>query len=89
MRERSFCHVLNASLVWSLSALLVGAALLGIPRTPLEYAAAIFAWGAGLTVAVGAYVALPICPLAAWLVLSAAFMRARSAAPRLAPAPQP
>lgn len=69
--------------------LLVGAALLGVPRTPLEYAAAIFAWGAGLTVAVGAYVALPICPLAAWLVLSAAFMRARSAAPRLAPAPQP
>lgn len=68
--------------------LLIGAALLGVPRSPLDYAAAIFAWGAGLTVAVGYYVALPICPLAAWLVLGAAFMRARSAASRLATAPQ-
>ncbi len=69
--------------------LLIGAALLGAPRSPLEYAAALFAWGAGLTVAVGEFIALPICPLAAWLVLTAAFMRARNAAPRLAPAPQP
>lgn len=68
--------------------LLIGAALLGAPRSALDYAAAIFAWGAGLTVAIGGYIALPICPLAAWLVLAAAFMRARSAAPHLAPAPQ-
>ena len=67
--------------------LLIGAALLGIPRSPLEYTAAIFAWGAGLTVAVGQFVALPICPIAAWLVLAAALMRARSVAPRPAPAP--
>ncbi|MGQ0533648.1 MAG: glycosyltransferase family 87 protein [Caulobacteraceae bacterium] len=69
--------------------LLVGAAMLGAPRSPSEYAAAIFAWGAGLTVAVGEYVALPICPIAAWLVLAAAFMRARSAASLPAPALQP
>lgn len=69
--------------------LLVGAALLGAPRSPLEYAAAMLAWGAGLTVAVGEYVALPICPLAAWLILCAAFMRARSVGPLPAPAPQP
>ena len=66
---------------YDFTVLLVGAALLGAPRTPLDYTAAIFAWGAGLTVAAGYYVALPICPLAAWLVLGAAFMRARSAAP--------
>lgn len=69
--------------------LLIGAALLGAPRSSLEYAAAIFAWAAGLTVAVGYYVALPVCPLAAWLVLAVAFTRARNAAPRPAPAPQP
>lgn len=68
--------------------LLIGVALLGIPRSPLEYAAAIFAWGAGLTVAVGQFIALPVCPLAAWLVLGAALMRAKNAAPRPAPAPQ-
>ncbi|MGD9979010.1 MAG: glycosyltransferase family 87 protein [Hyphomonadaceae bacterium] len=69
--------------------LLIGAALLGAPRSRLDLAAAIFAWGAGLTVAVGEYVALPVCPLAAWLVLGAAFMRARSADLLRAPAPQP
>ncbi|OQW55321.1 MAG: hypothetical protein A4S17_06325 [Proteobacteria bacterium HN_bin10] len=69
--------------------LLIGAALLGIPRTRLELAAAIAAWGAGLTVAIGEFIALPLCPLAAWLVLAAAFMRARSAASRPAPALQP
>lgn len=69
--------------------LLIGAALLGAPRTPLEYAAAIFAWGAGLTVAIGQYIALPVCPIAAWLVLLCATQRARSAAPLQAPAPQP
>jgi hypothetical protein len=68
--------------------LLIGAALLGVPRTLLDYAAAIFAWGAGLTVAVGDYIALPICPLAAWLVLAAAFMRAKNEGPLPAPAPQ-
>lgn len=69
--------------------LLIGAALLGVPRTLLDYAAAIFAWGAALTVLIGYYFPLPICPVAAWLVLGAAFMRARSAAPLQAPAPQP
>lgn len=74
---------------YDFTVLLIGAALLGAPRTPLDYLAAIFAWGAGLTVAVGYYVALPMCPIAAWLVLGAASMRARSAAPLPAPAPQP
>jgi hypothetical protein len=69
--------------------LLIGAAMLGAPRSPLEYAAAIFAWGAGLTVAIGDFVALPVCPAAAWLVLIAAMQRAGSAAPLPAPAPQP
>lgn len=69
--------------------LLIGAALLGVPRTPLGYAAATLAWGAALSVAIGYYIALPLCPLAAWLVLGAAFMRARSAAPLPAQAPQP
>lgn len=69
--------------------LMVGVALLGVPRSPLDYAAAIFAWGAALSVAVGSYIALPICPLAAWLVLGAAFMRARSAVSLQAPALQP
>lgn len=73
---------------YDFTVLLIGAALLGAPRTPLDYAAAIFAWGAGLTVAVGYYVALPVCPVAAWLVLGATFMRARSAASAPAPAPQ-
>lgn len=68
--------------------LLIGAALLGAPRTFLDYAAAIFAWGAALTVAIGGHIALPICPMAAWLVLAAAFMRSRSVAPLPAPALQ-
>ncbi|MBL8546600.1 MAG: DUF2029 domain-containing protein [Hyphomonadaceae bacterium] len=68
--------------------LMVGVALLGVPRKPWEILAATFAWGAGLTVAVGGYVALPICPLAAWLVLGVAFTRARSVVAHPAPAPQ-
>ncbi|MEZ5960942.1 MAG: glycosyltransferase family 87 protein [Hyphomonadaceae bacterium] len=68
--------------------LLIGAALLGAPRTPLEYAAAIFAWSAALTVAIGAFIALPVCPLAAWLVLAVAFIRSRNEASLPAPAPQ-
>lgn len=57
--------------------LLMGAALLGPPRNALDTFAAVLAWGAGLTVAIGAYVSLPLCPLAAWVVLMAAFRRAR------------
>jgi len=60
--------------------LLMGAALLGAPRNALEALAAVLAWGAGLTVALGAYISAPLCPLAAWTVLIAAFMRVRSAA---------
>lgn len=68
--------------------LLVGVALLGAPRNPLETLAAIFAWGAGLTVAMGYVMTLPICPVAAWLVLIAAFRRAGNAAFHSAPALQ-
>lgn len=66
--------------------LMVGAALLGRPRDNFERAALILTWATGLTVVIGAYVALPLCPLAAWLVLIAAMRRAGSAAPRLAQA---
>lgn len=66
--------------------LMAGAALLGAPRTPLGWAAAIGAWGGGLSVALGYWLPLPVCPLAAWLVLAAALMRAGNAAPRPAPA---
>ena len=69
--------------------LLVGAAMLGVPRTRLDLTAAILAWSTGLTVVVGGYIALPLCPLAAWAVLAAALRRSESAAPRPAPAPQP
>ncbi|MCA8886942.1 MAG: DUF2029 domain-containing protein [Hyphomonadaceae bacterium] len=66
---------------YDFTTLLVGAALLGAPRSPLDYAAAIFAWGTSLSVALGQIIVLPICPLAAWLVLAATFTRAGSAAP--------
>ncbi|MGE0740306.1 MAG: glycosyltransferase family 87 protein [Hyphomonadaceae bacterium] len=66
--------------------LLMAAAVLGAPRSPYELAAYVFAWGAGLTVAVGYYLPLPICPLAAWLMLGVCVTRARSAALRPAPA---
>ncbi|MEZ5995782.1 MAG: glycosyltransferase family 87 protein [Hyphomonadaceae bacterium] len=59
--------------------LLMGAALLGPPRDRIELFALILAWGAGLSVAIGYVVALPLCPLAAWTVLFAALRRARSA----------
>ncbi|MBN8605436.1 MAG: DUF2029 domain-containing protein [Caulobacterales bacterium] len=67
--------------------LAVGAALLGAPRDRFETIAAVFAWGAGLSLALGYIAPLPLCPLAAWLVLAAALKRAGSAAPR--PAPEP
>jgi hypothetical protein len=69
--------------------LIMGAALLGAPRDRLEMLAYIFTWGAGLTVMAGAYVSLPICPLAAWLMLIVALRRAGIWAQRPAPAPQP
>jgi hypothetical protein len=73
---------------YDFTVLMIGVALLGTPRTWLGYAAAIFAWGAGLTVAIGYYVALPICPIAAWLVMAAAFTRVKSEAAQPALAPQ-
>ena len=68
--------------------LLVGVALLGPPRNWLETIAAVFAWGAGLTVAMGYVMTLPICPTAAWLVLISAWRRSESAASVPAPTPQ-
>lgn len=67
--------------------LAVGAALLGAPRNRFEIVALVFAWCAGLSLPIGYVVALPLCPLAAWLVLIAALRRrAESAAPRPAQA---
>lgn len=69
--------------------LALGAALLGAPRDRLELTAAVLAWSTGLSIALGYLAPLPLCPLAAWLVLIAAMRRARSAGHRLAPAPPP
>lgn len=67
--------------------LAVGAALLGAPRNRFEIIALVFAWCAGLSLPIGYIVAVPLCPLAAWLVLIAAFRRrAETAALRPAPA---
>jgi hypothetical protein len=68
--------------------LAVGAAVLGPLRDRFELAAAVLAWGAGLSIAVGYIAPLPLCPLAAWIVLIAAFRRRGSAAPRPDPAPR-
>jgi hypothetical protein len=69
--------------------LAVGAALLGAPRNRLELAALIAAWGAGLSLPLSYALPLPYCAAAAWLVLIAAFRRARSAADRPAATLQP
>jgi hypothetical protein len=74
---------------YDFTTLLVGAALLGKPRSPLDYIAVIFAWGTSLSVALGQIIVLPICPLSAWLVLITAFTRVRNAAALQAPAQQP
>jgi alpha-1,2-mannosyltransferase len=68
--------------------LAVGAALLGAPRDRTELFAYILAWGAGLSLAVGYLIALPVAPLAAWLLLRVAFRRARSVGVVRAPALQ-
>jgi hypothetical protein len=68
--------------------LAAGAALLGAPRDRLETVAATLAWAAGLSLALGHLAPAPLCPLAAWLVLIAAFRRTGNAAPRPAQAPR-
>lgn len=68
--------------------LAVGAALLGAPRDRFETLAFVLAWSAGLSLALGYLAPLPLCPLAAWLMLMAAFRRAGIAAARPAPAPR-
>ncbi len=81
--------VLPYSFFYDFTLLAVGAALLGVPRTRLDYAAAIAAWSAGLSLPLSYVLPLPYCAAAAWLVLIAASVRARSAASHPAPAPQP
>ena len=73
---------------YDLTLLAAGAALLGAPRDRFETIAVVFAWGAGLSLALGYIAPLPLCPVAAWLTLAAAFKRARSAALRPAPTPR-
>jgi hypothetical protein len=65
--------------------LAVGAVLLGTPRNSFELTAFALAWGAGLSLALGYIAPLPLCPLAAWLVLIVAFRRARQGSVRSAP----
>ena len=60
--------------------LAVGAALLGAPRDRFELVAIVAAWSAGLTLTIGYYAPVPLCPLAAWLILLAAARRARATA---------
>lgn len=62
-------------------------ALLGAPRDRVEMFVAIFAWCAGLSLAVGYYAPLPICPVAAWLVMLTTMRRIRIGARRLSSAP--
>jgi hypothetical protein len=69
--------------------LAVGAAFLGAPRDRFELATQIAAWGAGLSLVLSYGAPLPYCALAAWLVLFAAFRRARIAVGRPVAAPQP
>lgn len=67
--------------------LAVGAVLMGAPRDRAELIAYIMAWGAGLSLAVGYIIPLPVAPLAAWLLLRVALKRARSVGFQKAPAP--
>jgi hypothetical protein len=63
---------------YDMTLLAVGAALLGAPRDRFELAALVLAWSAGLSLALGYIAPLPLCPLAAWTVLIAAFRRNRT-----------
>jgi len=73
---------------YDVTLLAVGVAFLGAPHDRFETAAFIGAWGAGLSLAIAYVAPLPLCPLAAWLVLIAALRRRLgSAAPAPAPAP--
>jgi alpha-1,2-mannosyltransferase len=69
--------------------LAVGAAMLGAPRDRFELIASVAAWSVGLSLVLSYALPLPYCAAAAWLVLIAAFRRARSAADRPAAALQP
>jgi hypothetical protein len=60
--------------------LAVGAALLGAPRDRFELVAIVAAWSAGLSLTIGYLAPVPLCPLAAWLILLAAARRARGRA---------
>jgi len=77
------------SFFYDFTLLAVGAALMGTPRTRLELATAVAAWGAGLSLALSYVAPLPYCAFAAWLVLAAASERAKSEAALPAPTPQP
>ena len=60
--------------------LAVGAALLGAPRDRFELVAIVAAWSAGLSLTIGYYLPVPLCPMAAWLILLASARRARETA---------
>ncbi|MDX2275160.1 MAG: glycosyltransferase family 87 protein [Hyphomonadaceae bacterium] len=53
----------------------------GRPRDWFETLALVFAWGAGLSLAIGVYQPVPLCPFSAWLLLIASLKRALSSAP--------
>ncbi|HYD73713.1 MAG TPA: glycosyltransferase family 87 protein [Candidatus Binatia bacterium] len=60
--------------------LAAGAALLGAPRDRFELAAIVAAWSAGLSLTIAYLLPVPLCPLAAWLILLAAARRVRARA---------
>lgn len=58
--------------------LAVGAALLSVPRSRFELIGFVLAWSAGLSLALGYIVTLPLGPAAAWVILLVAARRARA-----------
>ena len=58
--------------------LAVGVALLGPPRSRFELVGFVLTWCAGLSLALGYIMPLPIAPTAAWLILLVALRRARA-----------
>lgn len=57
-----------------------GLAFLGTPRNKLEIVAYVLGWSAALSLAIGYYAPVPLCPIAAWSVLLITLRRLGSVA---------
>ena len=80
--------VLPYAFFYDFTLLAVGAAMLGAPRGRFDTLALVLAWSAGLSLALGYVVQLPLGAVAAWCVLISAVLRVRSAASHPAPRPR-